>query len=51
MDITQTFYNNLAATYDKLFSDWQATTREQAVLLDKLFHDNGFDRSAKIKAS
>ena len=48
MDITQTFYNNLAATYDKLFSDWQTTTREQAVLLDKLFHDNGFDRSAKI---
>ena len=48
MDITQTFYNNLATQYDKLFSDWQTTTHEQASLLDKLFFDNGFDRSAKL---
>ena len=48
MEITQTFYDNLASQYDKLFQDWEATTREQAVLLDQLFRDNGFDRTAKI---
>ena len=48
MDITQTFYNQLAAQYDKLFFDWQASTREQAVILDKLFTDNGFDKTARI---
>ncbi|MBR4019349.1 MAG: class I SAM-dependent methyltransferase, partial [Clostridia bacterium] len=48
MDITQTFYDNLAAQYDKLFLDWQATTKEQAVILDKIFKDNGFDNTARI---
>lgn len=48
MDITQTFYDNLASQYDKLFSDWEATTKEQAILLDKIFSDNGFDRTASI---
>jgi SAM-dependent methyltransferase len=48
MSITQTFYDNLATQYDKLFLDWQATTQEQAVILDKLFRDNGFDKSAHI---
>lgn len=48
MDIIQTFYNNLAPQYDKLFLDWQAATREQAVLLDNLFRDCGFDKSANI---
>lgn len=48
MGITQTFYNNLATQYDKLFLDWQATTQEQAVILNKLFQDNGFDNSANI---
>ena len=48
MNITQTFYDNLASQYDKLFLDWQATTQEQALLLDKLFQDNGFDRTARI---
>lgn len=47
-DIVQTFYDNLATQYDKLFLDWQATTKEQAVILDKLFGENGFDKSAKI---
>ena len=27
MSITQTFYDNLASQYDKLFLDWQATTQ------------------------
>ena len=48
MDITQTFYDNMASHYDKLFQDWEATTREQAVILDQIFRDNGFHRSAKV---
>ncbi len=48
MDITQTFYDNMASQYDKLFLDWQATTKEQAEILDKLFADSGFDRTARI---
>lgn len=37
MNIIQTFYNNLATKYDKLFLDWQATTVEQAQILDRIF--------------
>ena len=48
MNITQTFYNNLAAQYDKLFLDWRETTREQAKILDKIFKNNGFDKNASI---
>lgn len=48
MNIVQTFYDSMASHYDKLFLDWQAATREQAVILDKIFRDNGFDRSARI---
>jgi SAM-dependent methyltransferase len=48
MSITQTFYDNLASHYDKLFQNWQAATREQAVILEKLFTDKGFSKSARI---
>ena len=48
MNITQTFYDNLASQYDKLFMDWQATTREQAVILNNIFKDGGFDNAARI---
>ncbi len=48
MDIIQTFYDNLASQYDKLFLDWQATLKEQALILDKLFKDNGYDNKSKI---
>ncbi len=48
MNIIQTFYNNLAAQYDKLFLDWRETTREQAKILDKIFKNNGFDKNASI---
>lgn len=48
MNITQTFYNNLASQYDKLFQDWQATTHEQAVILNNLFAESGFDKTARI---
>ena len=43
MDIIQAFYDSLASQYDKLFLDWQATTREQAVILNKLFEEKDFD--------
>ena len=48
MSITQKFYDNLACYYDKLFLDWQATTQEQAILLQKIFQKFGFDKTANI---
>ena len=48
MNITQSFYDNLATQYDKLFLDWKADVREQAALLDRIFTQNGFDRTAQI---
>ena len=36
MDIVQSFYDSMASHYDKLFQDWQAATREQALILDRL---------------
>ncbi len=48
MNITQTFYDNLASQYDKLFLDWQAATEEQAIILHKLFQNEGFDTTAHI---
>ena len=48
MDITQNFYDNLASQYDKLFLDWQSATQEQALILEKIFLDNGFNKSARI---
>ena len=48
MNITQNFYDNMATQYDKLFQDWQSTTREQAVILDKMFSECGFNRDAQI---
>lgn len=44
----QTFYNNMASQYDKLFCDWQASTCEQAELLDVIFQDNGYSHNAQI---
>ena len=48
MDIVQTFYDRMATQYDKLFFDWQAATKEQACILDRLFRESGFDRSARV---
>lgn len=48
MDITQTFYDSLASQYDKLFLDWTATTHEQAAILDRIFRNHGFDRTAAV---
>lgn len=48
MNITQTFYDSLASQYDKLFLDWQAATQDQAVILNGIIRNNGFDQTAKI---
>ena len=48
MSITQTFYDNLASHYDKLFLDWGETTKEQALILEKIFEKEGFDKSATV---
>ena len=44
MSIIQTFYDQMAPQYDKLFAHWDATVQEQAALLDGLFAQNGFRR-------
>lgn len=48
MSIIQIFYDNLATQYDKLFWDWQATSNEQAEILNKIFTNSGFDYTAKV---
>ena len=48
MNIIQSFYDNMASHYDKLFLDWTETTREQAGILDNIFAQYGFERSAQI---
>lgn len=48
MNIIQSFYDNIADQYDKLFLDWQSESAEQAVILDRLFRQRGFDKSASV---
>ena len=48
MDIIQTFYDNLASQYDKLFLNWNETVKEQALILDKLIKDNGYNSDCEI---
>lgn len=48
MDIVQTFYDDMATQYDKLFQDWKETTKEQAVILDRIIAASGFDKTARI---
>ena len=48
MDIIQTFYDNLASNYDKLFSNWQSSTFEQASILQKIFEKYGFNSSNTV---
>ena len=48
MDITQIFYDSMASQYDKLFLDWNSTTHEQAIILDRIFRQSGFDPSASV---
>lgn len=48
MNITQKFYDNIASHYDKLFFDWKATTKEQAVLLQRIFNHFNYDDTASV---
>ena len=48
MDIIQTFYDELALQYDKLFLDWEASVKEQAIILDKLIKENGYSNKCEI---
>lgn len=48
MDIVQTFYNDMAAHYDRLFPDWHAATKEQAAILHAVFREEGFGFDAEI---
>ena len=48
MNIVQSFYDNMASQYDKLFLDWNAATKEQAVILDRIFNTNGFNVNSRI---
>ena len=48
MNIIQSFYDDIAGQYDKLFLDWQSESAEQAEILDRLFRNHGFDRSAAV---
>ena len=48
MNIVQSFYDNMASQYDKLFLDWNAATKEQAVILDRIFNTNGFSVNSHI---
>lgn len=48
MSIVQTFYDKLANDYDKLFLDWDATTTEQALILEKIFIDNGYSKNVQL---
>ena len=48
MNIIQNFYDSMAASYDKLFENWQATTKEQGLLLDGIFRAEGYDKSARV---
>ena len=48
MDIIQSFYNNMASQYDKLFLDWHAATEEQAMILNRIFNSSGFNTDARV---
>lgn len=48
MDIIQSFYDNMASQYDKLFLDWHAAAKEQADILERIFNKNGFNTNSGI---
>lgn len=48
MSITQKFYDSMASHYDKLFLDWKATTKEQALLLERIFQKFGYDKNVSV---
>ena len=48
MDIVQSFYDDLAPNYDKLFNNFNETTIKQGEILNSLFKNFGFDTSASL---
>ena len=48
MNIVQSFYDQMASVYDKLFLDWQEELREQAVILNRLFQEQGFAQNTSV---
>lgn len=48
MDIVQTFYDSLASRYDRLFSDWDAATKAQASVIDRILKDSGISAPCEI---
>ena len=38
----------MASRYDRLFEDWHAAVRRQAVILDRIFAGHGFDKTARV---
>lgn len=48
MDIVQSFYDNLAGEYDKLFENWDDALVEQGAILDRLFKENGYSKEHSI---
>lgn len=48
MSIIQKFYDSMASHYDKLFLDWNATTKEQGILLQSIFRKFNCDDNASV---
>ena len=48
MNIVQTFYDEMASQYEKLFLDWDVEAKEQAGILEGLFRAYGFERTARV---
>ena len=48
MDIVQSFYDDLAPNYDKLFNNFNETTIKQGEILNTIFKNFGFDTSASL---
>ena len=48
MSIIQKFYDSIASHYDKLFLDWKAATKEQAMLMQRIFKKFNYDNGASV---
>ncbi|MBQ2946206.1 MAG: class I SAM-dependent methyltransferase [Clostridia bacterium] len=48
MDTIQTFYNELAPHYEKLFLDWSKAVSEQADIIDKILAREGLFRDSRL---
>jgi ubiquinone/menaquinone biosynthesis C-methylase UbiE len=48
MDIIQAFYDNLATKYELLFSNWESSSKEQAIIIKKILDSHGLGNKVKI---